>query len=75
MAVTLTYYGHSTFLLSNGDVSIVCDPFFNGNTWETAKPEDIHCQYILLAMAMAIIMAMPIPLEKLMMLCLFLLLK
>lgn len=46
MAVTLTYYGHSTFLLSNGEVSIVCDPFFNGNTWEIAKPEDIKCQYI-----------------------------
>lgn len=46
MEVKLTYYGHSTFMLSNGEISIVFDPFFNGNTWEKAKPEDIKCQYI-----------------------------
>ena len=36
MEVKLTYYGHSTFMLSNGEISIVFDPFFNGNTWEKA---------------------------------------
>lgn len=46
MRVTLTYYGHSTFMLSQGDVSIVFDPFFNGNTWNIADPKDIKCQYI-----------------------------
>lgn len=46
MDSTLTYYGHSTFMLTHGDISIVVDPFFNGNTWDTAKPEDIKCQYI-----------------------------
>ena len=35
--VTLTYYGHATFALSNGDVTLVCDPFFTGNTWDVAK--------------------------------------
>lgn len=49
MEVKLTYYGHSTFMLSNGEVSIVFDPFFNGNTWEKAKPEDIKCQYIFIS--------------------------
>ncbi|MBE6080012.1 MAG: metal-dependent hydrolase [Veillonella sp.] len=49
MEVKLTYYGHSTFMLSNGKTSIVFDPFFNGNTWEKAKPEDIKCQYIFIS--------------------------
>lgn len=49
MEVKLTYYGHSTFMLSNGEISIVFDPFFNGNTWEKAKPEDIKCQYIFIS--------------------------
>ena len=44
--VMLTYYGHATFALSNGDVTLVCDPFFTGNTWDVAKAEDIECQYI-----------------------------
>lgn len=49
MEVKLTYYGHATFMLSNGETSIVFDPFFNGNTWEKAKPEDIKCQYIFIS--------------------------
>ena len=44
--VTLTYYGPATFALSNGDVTLVCDPFFTDNTWDVAKAEDIECQYI-----------------------------
>ena len=36
MEVKLTYYGHATFMLSNGETTIVFDPFFNGNTWEKA---------------------------------------
>ena len=44
--IKLTYYGHATWQLTKGDVSIVFDPFFTGNTWDTAKAEDIHCQYI-----------------------------
>ena len=49
MEVKLTYYGHVTFMLSNGETTIVFDPFFNGNTWEKAKPEDIKCQYIVIS--------------------------
>lgn len=46
MDTLLTYYGHSTFMLTHGDVSLVVDPFFTGNTWDKAKAEDIKCQYI-----------------------------
>lgn len=46
MKTTLTYYGHATFMLTHGDVSMVFDPFFTGNTWNKAKSEDITCQYI-----------------------------
>lgn len=46
MKTMLTYYGHATFMLTHGDVSMVFDPFFTGNTWNKAKPEDITCQYI-----------------------------
>lgn len=28
MEVKLTYYGHATFMLSNGETTIVFDPFF-----------------------------------------------
>ena len=46
---TLTYFGHATFMLTHGDVSIVFDPFFTGNTWEKAKAEDIKAQYIFIS--------------------------
>ena len=46
MKTKLTYYGHSCFMLTRGDVSMIFDPFLTGNTWEKAKPEDIKCQYI-----------------------------
>lgn len=49
MKTTLTYYGHACFSLSHGDTTIVFDPFFNGNTWNVAKPEDITCQYIFIS--------------------------
>ena len=51
MTTRLTYYGHSTFMLTHDNISLVCDPFFTGNTWETAKPEDIDCNYIFISHA------------------------
>ena len=33
-------------MLTNGDVSMIFDPFLTGNTWDIAKKEDIKCQYI-----------------------------
>ena len=49
--VTLTYYGHATFALSCGDVTLVCDPFFTDNTWEKATKEDIKTDYIFISHA------------------------
>lgn len=42
----LTYFGHSAFMLTHGDVSLIVDPFLTGNSWDKAKAEDIKCQYI-----------------------------
>lgn len=49
MANTLTYFGHSAYMLTHDDVSIVFDPFFTGNTWEKASPSDIKAQYIFIS--------------------------
>ena len=46
MKTKLTYFGHACFMLTRGDVSMIFDPFLTGNTWDTAKKEDIKCQYI-----------------------------
>lgn len=51
MAITFKYFGHSCFMLSNGEVSMIFDPFLNGNTWEIEKPENIKCQYIFVSHA------------------------
>jgi UPF0173 metal-dependent hydrolase vpar_1330 len=42
----LIYYGHSCFALHHKDIMLLVDPFFTGNTWETAKADDITCNYI-----------------------------
>ena len=44
MKTKLTYFGHACFMLTNGDVSMIFDPFLTGNTWDVAKKEDIKCQ-------------------------------
>ncbi len=33
----ITYYGHSNFLISNDEVSILIDPFFTGNPFQEDK--------------------------------------
>ena len=47
MKTKLTYFGHSCFMLTRGDISMIFDPFLTGNTWDIAKREDIKCQYII----------------------------
>ena len=37
MKTKLTYFGHACFMLTNGDVSMIFDPFLTGNTWDIAK--------------------------------------
>ena len=43
MKTKLTYFGHACFMLTNGDVSMIFDPFLTGNTCDTefiAKAND-----------------------------------
>ena len=49
--VRLTYFGHAAFQLEHEGTVLLFDPFFTGNTWEKAKPEDITCQYIFISHA------------------------
>lgn len=45
----LTYYGHSAFLLEDGDIRVMIDPFLTGNPHATVKPEDAKASYVLLS--------------------------
>ena len=48
MAITLTYLGHSGFLVESGSHRIAIDPFLTGNPLATMRPEEIVCQSIVL---------------------------
>ncbi len=48
MAITITFLGHSGFMLSDGSHTLVIDPFLSGNTLAKHKPEDITCDCIAL---------------------------
>ncbi len=48
MAITLTYLGHSGFLVESGGHRIAIDPFLTGNPLATMRPEEIVCQSIVL---------------------------
>jgi len=48
MGITLTFFGHSGFLLSDGAHAVAIDPFLTGNPVATIVPEDVHCQSIVL---------------------------
>ncbi|MDF2958875.1 MAG: metal-dependent hydrolase [Paenibacillus sp.] len=44
----LVYHGHSCVQISDGNQSVIIDPFLNGNPAAVTKTEDIRVQYILL---------------------------
>ncbi len=44
----LTYLGHSAFLISGKNASIIIDPFLRGNPLAKSTPEDITVDFILL---------------------------
>lgn len=46
---TLKFYGHACFLLSNGQTSLLFDPFLTDNPFKTGMPDDIQCDYILVS--------------------------
>jgi L-ascorbate metabolism protein UlaG (beta-lactamase superfamily) len=45
---TLTYLGHSAFLVEGGGKTLAIDPFLTGNPLAKTKAEDIRCDYVLL---------------------------
>ncbi|MDO4203450.1 MAG: metal-dependent hydrolase [Selenomonadaceae bacterium] len=47
--LTYTYYGHSCFLLDDGQYKVLTDPFLTENPLAAAKPEDIQCDFILVS--------------------------
>jgi L-ascorbate metabolism protein UlaG (beta-lactamase superfamily) len=48
MVITLTFFGHAGFLLSDGTHAVAIDPFLTGNPVATIVPEDVHCSSIVL---------------------------
>ena len=44
----LTWYGHSTWQVTIGEVGIVIDPFFNHNPLAPIKAEEVEAQYLVL---------------------------
>lgn len=48
MALTITYFGHSGFLISDGAHTIAIDPFLTGNPVATHHPEEVECDAICL---------------------------
>ncbi|HED11861.1 MAG TPA: metal-dependent hydrolase [Caldithrix abyssi] len=49
--IKLTFLGHSAWLIENNDVTIVIDPFLEGNPLAIHKPGDIKADYIVLSHA------------------------
>ncbi|MBG80757.1 MAG: metal-dependent hydrolase [Phycisphaerae bacterium] len=48
MSPTLTFHGHSAFILSDGEITIAIDPFFSGNPAATISAEEVSCTHIAL---------------------------
>ena len=46
---TLTFYGHACFILTDGNTTLLFDPFFTGNPVNPAKAVEIRCNYILVS--------------------------
>jgi len=44
----IRYHGHSCIQITNGERSIIIDPFLTGNPVAVARPEQIQAQYVLL---------------------------
>lgn len=46
---TLKFFGHACFQLTEGDKTIIFDPFLKDNPFKIAQPEDIKCDYVLVS--------------------------
>jgi L-ascorbate metabolism protein UlaG (beta-lactamase superfamily) len=47
----VTYLGHSGFVITSGNKTLVIDPFLTGNPLAKTKPQDVSCDYVLLTHA------------------------
>lgn len=45
----LTFLGHAGFLLADGDMQVVIDPFISGNPLASTKVEDVRAKYVLVS--------------------------
>jgi L-ascorbate metabolism protein UlaG (beta-lactamase superfamily) len=48
MSLTITYLGHSGFLLGDGEWTLAVDPFLTGNPLAVHAPEQISCTHVAL---------------------------
>ncbi|MDQ1909615.1 metal-dependent hydrolase [Paenibacillus sp. GD4] len=46
--MNILFHGHSCFQISDGEHSLLIDPFISGNSLAVTKPEEIKTEYILL---------------------------
>jgi len=49
--VKLTYYGHSCFLLDDGQYRVLADPFLTGNPQASISAAEVECDFILISHA------------------------
>ena len=47
--MTITFLGHSCFLVETAGARLLIDPFLTGNPQATARAEDVTCDYILVS--------------------------
>jgi L-ascorbate metabolism protein UlaG (beta-lactamase superfamily) len=48
MGITITFLGHSGFVLEGASQSVAIDPFLTGNPVATMRPEDVRCSAVVL---------------------------
>lgn len=48
MTASITFLGHSAFLIGDGTHVVAVDPFLTGNPLAEARPSDVRCKYIAL---------------------------
>lgn len=61
---TLTYYGHSTFMLCYDNIKLIIDPWLTGNPWKVTDADEIDCQYILVTHAHSDHLGDTVPIAK-----------
>ncbi len=48
MSVSITWWGHSAFLIEGNGKAVVVDPFLTGNPAATIGPEEVECTHVAL---------------------------